>query len=780
MKKKTIRKKAWCLLIICMLAVFETGCGNQTESAVVENVDESAEKEESSQPEEADTAEQPQRTDAELKKLELTLDLRWNVYEELRDQDIRLEQLKGSLSEEQLQELVQSEILRCYEENTLLAVEIKTVVMGSLGCTVPTGFSTGEDVMKDYGDYVKNTVLSAINVQGVIDDIASPQVQEVLKNGVEGAIESYRTSGSLEDALSSAADSITYGVAAGIQEQAEASAVAILDDTTSGLFSVIQEIPEYDSIEDYFLAKADEKTGGLIGSLEGIMDYDTTPGALLQEVSDSANRSVQEIKVFLDQDVITSKDIDKMMYEYSLFGNAMQTLFQYGGSGYFEWKPNYDKMETLYKRFLRNEVMIEILSSKGEITNPVVDQTEQSEGIEENTQVPEYIYEKPVLTAEEELLDNNAKFDILTENVEKLDNSIAELKSRVESVPELTLLEEYRHQVEEVNTAYEGILAYSVQNFEAVYDEQGIRDMQDINKKNHAIGEIAKYTPYGIVVNLLTSSTIASNDAYYSGMQTANEAFGNAYQEAVLKARDALSALEVRIDFYEELVAEYEDVGDEYTNMCLLKYMLGDSRIDVEQYGQEVKKDLYILALQADAMDKIYGILYSDIPASNSYAKQYNDLMRILDPEGTGEIAALVSDEERAETLLPILEAGILAIGTMEQNSTPNMENKQVMVYKDANTPGGIIYCCFLSNQLAHVHHRHQWIDIYYSKGAPLFINGYYVYDGIFLNGVENADCATACEEAEWIRENIWANTQLFQEECSVHVDAMKQALRSN
>ncbi len=780
MKKKTIRKKAWCLLMICMLAVFEAGCGNQTESAATENMDESPEKEENSQPEESNTAEQPERTDAELKKLELTLDLRWNVYEELRDQDIRLEQLKGSLSEGQLQELVQSEILRCYEENTLLAVEIKTVVMGSLGCTVPTGFSTGEDVMKDYGDYVKNTVLSAINVQGVIDDIASPQVQAVLKNGIEGAVESYRANGSLEDVLSSAADSITYGVAAGIQEQAEASAVAVLDDTTAGLFSVIQEIPEYDSIEDYFLAKADEKTGGLIGSLEGIMEYDTTPGALLQEVSDSANRSVLEIKGFLDQEVITSKDIDEMMYEYSLFGNAMQTLFQYGGSGYFEWKPNYDKMETLYKRFLRNEIMIEMLSSKGGITDSATDQIEQSEGMNENAQTPEYIYEKPVLTSEEEVLDNNAKFDILTENVEKLDNGIAELKGRVENVPELNLLEEYRQQAEEVSVAYEGILAYSVQNFEAVYDEQGISNIQDINSKNHAIGEIAKYTPYGIVLNLLTSTTIANNDAYYSSMQTANEAFGNAYQAAVLKARDALSALEVRIDFYEELVAEYEDIGDEYTNMCLLKYMLGDGRIDVEQYGQEVKKDLYILALQADAMDKIYGILYSDASAANSYAAQYKELMGILDPAGTGEIAALVSNEERIETLLPILEAGVSAIGTMEHNPTPNMENKSIMVYRDDNTPGGRIDCCFLSNQLAHVQHKDRWIDIYYSKGAPLFINGYFVYDGILLNGAENADCAAACEEAEWIRENIWANTRLFQEECSVHVDAMRQALRSN
>lgn len=773
-----MRRRARFLLLICMLAVFETGCSGSSETAPAQNVMEEQKEGEQIQQESSGKEhifDQPERSDAEVKKLELTLNLKWNTYEKLRDDALCMDQIGQGMSEEEIQELVQSEILRCYEENTLMAVEIKTVVMGSFGCSVPTGFSTGEDVMSDYGSYVANTVSSAIDVQGVLDEIASPQVQELLKNGVEGAVSSYQSSGSLEDALQAATDSITEGVVAGIQEQAEAFVVNILDETTLGLYSVATEIAEYDSIEEYLTDKADQKVGGLIGSIAGIAEYDAAPGALFQSISNSANRSAAQIKTFLDQDVITSKEISQMMYEYALFGNDMQTLFQYGGSGYFEWKPNYDKMETLYKRFLRNEVMIEMLSSKGEITDPAPETPASS--VQDSSEALEYIYESPCLTPQEEELDNNARYDLLTKKIEDLENATAQVKDRLSNAPDVTgTLEEYRLQMEEIDKAYGGILAYSVQNFQAMYDAQGIADVQEINRKNYAIGEIAKYTPYGIVLNLLTSSTIANSDSYYNSMQEANETFGKVYQAAALEAKDAVSALEVRTDFYKELIAEQEELQDEYTNMCLLNYMLGDGKIDVTSYGQKVKKDLYLLALQTDAMSKVYGAVYIDQTAVNTYTSQYQELMNLVDPDGTGEIADLVSKEELSETLLPILEAGVSAIDAMQQSQNPNVDNKYVMVYRSDNTPGGKIYCCFLQGGLVHVQHADKWIDLYYSKGEPLYINGCYLYNGIALNGVEETDILVACEEARWIWENVWANSS-FYEECAAHIQRMKQAI---
>lgn len=788
-----MRKRTRVLLAICALLLFGTGCGARPESAAVQSGEPSGAVEpEDRQDVEVNPAQeqesgsgvtrQTERSDAEVKKLELAMELRWNAYEELRDRLILIEQLGEGMSEEEIQTLAQSEILRCYEENTLLAVEIKTVVMGSLGCSVPTGFATGDDVMGDYGNYVKNTLTSMIDVQGVIDEVASPEVQELLKNGVEGALSSYSSSGNLEDALQGAIDSLTYGVAAGIQEKAQEYAVAILDETTFGLFSVVQEISEYDSIEDYFIEKADEKVGGLIGSVAGIVNYDTTPGALLQSVSDTAGRSAEEVKAFLNQEVVTSKEIGAMMYEYSQFGNAMYTLFQYGGAGYFNWQLNYDKMETLYRRFLRNEIMIEMLSSRGEITNPVAGQEAEPAGNRGEMRQFEYLYEMPGLTTEEGTLDNAAKYDILTVRLEELESAISEMESLAERSPDVAAgLEEYRLQVEEINAQYERILEYSVQNFESKYDDSGIEKIQEINSKNHAIGEIAKYTPYGIVINLLTASTIADNDIYYESMQTANEAFSKAYQNAALEARNAVAALEARTDFYEELVADSAEPENEYENMYLLQYMLGDGKIDIEQYGQEVKKDLYMLAMQIDAMGRVYGSLYIDQSAANAYAEQYRELMNILDPERTGEVALLVSDEEYAETLQPVLEAGVSAITALQNSPHPNVDNKMMMLYRDDNTPGGKMRYCLCAYRLIHVYHSNNWVDIYYySDGEPLYIDGRYVYNGLILNGTEDMDAATACEEARWIYQNVLGDQRDFQVQCAEHIGRLNKALGRN
>ncbi|MCI9143119.1 MAG: hypothetical protein HFH87_10945 [Lachnospiraceae bacterium] len=789
-----MRKRGSLLLAVCVLLL--SGCGARPESVAVQNEETSGAEElnvgqdtsldQSREPDRQENgsapSEQVERTDAEVKKLELMMDLRWNAYEELRDRLIRIEQLGDGMSEEEIQELVQSEILRCYEENTLLAVEIKTVVMGSLGCSVPAGFATGDDVMSDYGNYVMNTLTSMIDVQGVIDEVASPEVQELLKNGVEGAISGYQSGGNLEDALQGAIESLTIGVAAGIQEKAEEFAVAILDETTLGLFSVVQEISEYDSIEDYFLAKADEEVGGLIGSVAGIVDYDTTPGALLQSISDTAGRSAAEVKAFLNREAVTSKEIGAMMYEYSQFGNAMFTLFQYGGSGYFNWQPNYDKMETLYGRFLRNEIMIEMLSRRGEITNPVSIGETESGGNGEKERQFEYLYEKPGLTKQEEGLDNATKFDILTAELEALEGELSQMEDLAESSPDLTAgLEEYRRQIEEINTEYKGILEYSVQNFEAKYDESGIEKIQEINSKNHAIGEIAKYTPYGIVINLLTASTIADSDIYYEGMQSANETFSKAYQNAALEARNSVAALEARTAFYEELVAESEEPEDEYRNMYLLQYMLGDGKVDVEQYGQEVKKNLYLLATQIDAMGRVYGSLYMDPSAANAYGEQYRALMDILDPYGSGEVALLVSDEEYAATLQPVLEAGASAILALQGSPHPSVENKLMMLYRDDNTPGGKMRYCLCGVRLIHVYHTDNWVDIYYySDGEPLCINGRYVYNGLILNGTEEMDAATACEEARWIYQNVRGDQRSFQVQCAEHIGRLKKALGQN
>lgn len=216
----------------------------------------------------------------------------------------------------QAEELVQSETLRCYEENTLLAVELKTLVMGSLGADVPDSFEQESAVdasLSEYRDYFTDAVKDSI-----LSEIASDNVRKVLENGMSGALNAYRFGGGLTDILDSATDSVVDGVAASIQDAPEQYALDVLDQTTGGLASVAVAFLQGESVQE-----ALGGTGGLVGEITDILEYDATPEAFFRELSESVNESSQEVAEFLQKDSITSNDIGKMMYEYTQFGSSL-------------------------------------------------------------------------------------------------------------------------------------------------------------------------------------------------------------------------------------------------------------------------------------------------------------------------------------------------------------------------------------------------------------------------------------------------------------------------
>ncbi len=249
------------------------------------------------------------------------------------------ESLPEQLTEEEIQEIAQSRILQCYEENVVLAVESKTLLMGSLGVSVPSGFDT-ESATDAYEDYLQEEI-----TEGVLSMIGSESVQNAVRYGIDGAVESYESGGTLGDALSSAADSVIEGVVADIQDYPYTLAKNVLDETTGGLYSIAEGL-------------TDGETGGLIGSVDSIINYDKTPMAFYQNLSETASASAAELEMFLDKDTITSKDIGDMMYQYSLFGEAMHDLNGYA------WGENYENMQAVYSQFVRNEIMIEMLSKE--------------------------------------------------------------------------------------------------------------------------------------------------------------------------------------------------------------------------------------------------------------------------------------------------------------------------------------------------------------------------------------------------------------------------------
>lgn len=291
-------------------------------------------------------------TQTDIEKQQIKLKMLQEKLEEVQPRLELYESFPEQLTEEEMQEIVQSRILRCYEENVILAVESKTLLMGSLGVSVPTGFDT-KSATDNYEDYLQEEL-----TEGVLSMIGSENVQNAVRYGIDGAVEAYESGGTLADALSSAADSLVEGVVADIQEYPYTLAKSVLDETTGGLYSIAEGLATSDSIEEFIEGLADENTGGLIGSIGGIINYDKTPTAFYQNLSETASASAAELEKFLDKDLINSQDIGNMMYQYSLFGEAMHDL-----NGY-EWGENYENMQAVYSQFVRNEIMIGMLGGE--------------------------------------------------------------------------------------------------------------------------------------------------------------------------------------------------------------------------------------------------------------------------------------------------------------------------------------------------------------------------------------------------------------------------------
>jgi hypothetical protein len=234
--------------------------------------------------------------------------------------------------------------------------------MGSFDVNVPDGFADGDTVISQCEEYLSSSMLDL-----VLSQVATDDVKDILKNGVDGATAAYEQQGNLGDVLRGAVSSAANGVAAKVQDNIKGEVIGIIDETTGGLGSIVIGLKESGSVEEYLKGLADEKTGGLLGSISGIVNYDKTPTALLQSISDTANSSSKQVMAFLGKETVNSADLSEMMYQYSQFGNALDSLRSYGGTVSYNWKNNYEKMEMIYERFVRNEMMIEMLSAEGAI-----------------------------------------------------------------------------------------------------------------------------------------------------------------------------------------------------------------------------------------------------------------------------------------------------------------------------------------------------------------------------------------------------------------------------
>lgn len=280
--------------------------------------------------------------------------------ESLRADIEEYEKYKTMYGEADARQLADAKLVNCYEENVVLALEIKALIMESLGVDVPIDFETNSTALDSYTEYFKDETVGKL-----AEELGVSDVDAYLEKGMSTIDEIYEDGDDFQDVLNNAKEVAVNGVVSSVENWCLSTAEQALDETTGGLYSTIKGINEAGSIEAYLENAADEKTGGLIGSIKGIANYESSTGELLNGISDNANSSAKQISEFLNKDTITSKDVRTVMYQYKQFGESMDLLRQYGVSVNYSWEENYEQIEFLYERFLYNEVMMELLNKEG-------------------------------------------------------------------------------------------------------------------------------------------------------------------------------------------------------------------------------------------------------------------------------------------------------------------------------------------------------------------------------------------------------------------------------
>lgn len=675
-------------------------------------------------------------TEADLAKLKAKLEMLQSSYNDQNDMAREYLDMAKAASDIGTEERMQSEMLRCYEENTLLAAELKALVMGSLGADVPDSFASESAVdaaLAEYGDYFADAVK-----ESVLSEIASEEVRDVLKNGISGALDTYQSGGNLADVLDSAVESTIDGVIASVQQLPQKYAMDALDQVSGGLAGTAQTLLQGGSIQD-----ALGQAGGIIGEITWILEYDASPGAFLQELSRSVRESSDEVAAFLEKDSLTSEDIGTMMYEYTQFGSSLDVLSANGGAVYFDWKPYYEKMEMAYQQYVRNEIMIEMLNEKTGESSMDTPQAAAELAKMQMPSVSEYGMQETGSLQEqvEALEDKIAEYEAAAEAFEKMKEAGSAL---------LMPMEQYRAQVKQLDDDCAAIRDYSVQNFKAQYDTEGSEWVQGYNQFNFAVEKLAKYIPGGLFFSMMAAGTIDNNDQYYQNMVAMSDAISDACKMCVKDTKAAVEKLSMWLYFLDDLADESHDQKKQYQNQCILQKLYGDSGIQVSQYADEAREQLYILGAQMHFIYRLYKTVLTNGSQADEYEQQYTEIADVLSRTGGDDLSQQISPQRLAEYLCLVMDAGMNMI--MGLDNVPAMEGRDNGFFRlYPNQTGGsgtMVDYCYLQNSLAFLAGG---LQIYYADGEPFYAGGRYLYDGIVLNPGENTDGAVLREEALWM-----------------------------
>lgn len=391
-------------------------------------------------------------------------------------------------------------------------------------------------------------------------------------------------------------------------------------------------------------------------------------------------------------------------------------------------------------------------------------ETESSNQSEENRQDTQMEI-LPQETAVEDLNKMDAlkeEYNLLVSDIQEKEGLLQDCREQIsiEETNKYAMMSGYVDQMQSIDAEYQPLLNYTVNNFKTVDDIGAMETVRGVKQFQYAVGELAKYTPWGIAVNLFTSMSLDNMDKEYDVIANANSKLSTGIGDIIIDAKASVEAFENRLAIYESLVEDGEPDGyyncsherlrEVWENQYLLNYSLSDQPINLERYAEEVQKKLYILGQALQLVHDFYSTaLISGSNKSVNLAQiqeRYEEISNTINQSGSTDIATAVSSDELGQYLIPLIDACISAIHSYvgAEYYSPNQD-----AFLSDTSYGRIEYhyrdhklmCISPVTDRVKVH-------IYYAGGEPIYINGYYCFHGKVLNGEDIVNGVNICEEA--------------------------------
>ena len=404
---------------------------------------------------------------------------------------------------------------------------------------------------------------------------------------------------------------------------------------------------------------------------------------------------------------------------------------------------------------IRSDILTELgVASSGRPVNSETETFDEEERTEtaEASAGTDLKQEKPSgnNNAIQETTDANGKADGLEAELKTLEEENQALNQEYKE--RIKIIDEYRDKATEKNDKNKAILNYYVENFNAQYDTEAVKELEGQNQINYAVGELSKtsllkYTmPELQFFGLMGSMINANNEDRYRYMVNINNYYESTLESTAKRTRESIEKLGAKIDTFKVLASDGPGREEKIRNARLLEYLSEKgSTINTEDELREVENNLYIYSRQLSLVRDIYKIILLESSDKNEYLSKLGDqISEINGLYNEDEVRARFSGSELGQYLIPIIDYYVwfvrsdsdLGYDTIDLDyRSRSLPGNRYYRYDFRSTNDGYMYlariceCKYNGNAISNPSE-----DIYYVGGSnPVMINGEYVYDGMCL-----------------------------------------------